>query len=50
MLSVFNLMFDKNNAKAQDLINIKITNIVPMNHFKFFERLTLSYFNLKNLN
>lgn len=38
-------MFYKNNAKDHDLINIKITNIAPMNHFKFFKKLMLSYFN-----
>ena len=46
--SIFNLMFWKNNARGHELINIKITNIAPVNHFKFFERLALSYFNFNN--
>lgn len=42
MPSIFNLIFCKNNARDHDLINIRITNIAPVIHFKFFERLTLS--------
>lgn len=47
ILNIFNLMFYKSNARDHDVINIKIMNISPVNHSTFFERLTLSYFNLK---